>query len=330
MPELFGKCEGCRRFRIGIAHRREVRIRILLLFDNMEIRKAPVRHHSPEGNGAGAVQRGVYDGNIQSQVLCAVDRKGFDGVQIASVILFAQHDDAAVRQSLLVASVVEITEIIQAADLFHHTVGDGRAHLTAVLPVGLVSVIFLRVVGSGDVDAGNRSQLPDGPGKLGRRPEIRKYVDFDPRFCQNTGGKTGKLFRKMSWIMCDDDAFFHGLFAVFADKGCNTAGGASHRIIVHPGGSRSYNAAKPCRSERHVRFKAFAKFFVVLSDLKKLLMKRIRNRYIFEPVFIFFSVIHGNTSLRQIFRVVTALYHIPLQIPTNSDAYAELFRNFKR
>ena len=190
--KLFTESECLGVFRVRISDRGKVGIRILLFFHDVEVPEASLLHHLREGDGACAVQRGVDDRDRQIQLVTLMDRELLYHIQIETVFLLAEKRDLPFDNQCIVLGIVNVAvcEIVQGVDLLCHAVRHIRADLAAVLPVDLVSVVFLRIVGSGNVDAGHGLEDTDQAGKLRGRTKRRERVDADPGSGKDTGSQT--------------------------------------------------------------------------------------------------------------------------------------------
>ena len=180
LPEFFRQGKGFRILRIGVGHRREIRIRVLLLCHDVKTGEPPRCRHLHHGYAPGAVQRGVDDRHRQVQLLIRALRKRKDIGQIAAIHLLSQHGDQPPPLRLFQRDPPERVEHVKFFDPVQHPVGDFSRDLCAVLPVDLISVIFPGVMACGHIDARHRAQFPDRIGELRRGPQGGKQVHPDP------------------------------------------------------------------------------------------------------------------------------------------------------
>ena len=177
-------------------------------------------------------------------------------------------------------------------DLFRHAVRNLRADLAAVGPIDLVAVVVLRIVGGGDVDAGNRADLADQESQFGRRPEIRENKGRNAVLRQDHSGQFRELMGKMSGIVGDDDAFVLFSRRFFQNELRDAFRRPADRIVIHTHRARADLAAQTRCAEDHVRDKTFLKLFLIALKRQKFFMKRIAFGKRFQPDPVSLLIIH--------------------------------------
>ena len=165
----------------------------MLFRHNVKVCKTPVGHHLAEGNSPRTIKRRVDNRECQIQFLAAVNCDRLNLVKVHAVIFRAENRDHPILLQGFDIPAAHTVKIIHLLDFRHHAVRHIGADLAAVLPVGLVTVVLLRIVGGRDVDARDRPKLPDQVGQLRGRSEIRKCIDPDPSLCEDASCQLGEF-----------------------------------------------------------------------------------------------------------------------------------------
>ena len=118
----------------------------MLFRHDMEACKAPVGHHLAEGDSPRAIKRRVDDRKGQIKLLAAVNCNRFNLVKVHAVIFRAENRDHPILLQGFDIPAAHTVKIIHLLDFRHHSVRHGGADLASVLPVGLVTVVLLRIV----------------------------------------------------------------------------------------------------------------------------------------------------------------------------------------
>src|SRR5690606_27121462 len=111
--------------------------------------------------------------------------------------------------------------------------GVGRGHdLGAVAEVHLVAVVPGRVVAGGDLDPGDRAEVPDREGEDGGRQRAGQDGRPQAGAGHHGGGVARELRRLVAGVVADDDET--AVVALPAQVRGETGGGADHDRAVHP------------------------------------------------------------------------------------------------
>ena len=171
--------------RIRIAHCSELRIRVLLLGNNIKILVTEIRRQLLHRDASRAVERSIDDRDRPVDLVIRALSHGHNVVEVRKVHLLAQHPDFSLLDGLFQRNPLKAVKEIKSQDLFEHSVGDLSGDLRAVHPVYFISVVFLRIVAGCHVDAAQCREASDGKRQLGRRTERREQVRLDPVSCQD-------------------------------------------------------------------------------------------------------------------------------------------------
>ena len=162
LSEFFRQFKSFRVFRIRITDCGKLRIRHLLLGNDVEPRVPHLLHNRADRNRAGAVERSVHDADGAVQLRGRMLAHALHVIKIGAVHLIADHDDKAFLLRLIQRHFLKFIEEIQLLDFLQHTVRNSTRNLRAVRPVHLVPVILLRVMARCHVYAGYRAEFPYG------------------------------------------------------------------------------------------------------------------------------------------------------------------------
>ena len=126
------------------------------------------------------MERCEYDLHVLCHLIdvLASNRSLHDLADVCLIHLIAENLNKAFSQSLIIVHCLYVLEDIYLCYFGRYNVCMLRSELRAVCPVCLVSVVFLRIVASCDVDACDRTGLSDCKRKLRCRTHIVEDVGF--------------------------------------------------------------------------------------------------------------------------------------------------------
>ena len=213
-------------------------------------------------------------------------------IDILSIIAFIQNNDHSVFDSFFVFGFPDSGELIDLFDLLQHAVSDGRTDLAAVLPVGFISVVVLRIVGCSDIDTGDGMQKTDRISQLRSGPQGRIDIGLDPVGSQYACGKQTEFSGFMTAVMSDDDASVHGLLAIALDEIGYALRCSANHVDIHTVGSGFQFASQSGRTESDVLIESLFDLLLISGKTRQLRMKRIVVVHPFQPFPIFFFCVH--------------------------------------
>ena len=198
---------------------------------------------------AAAVERGVDD--LEVAVFLAQLRAEAQGEQVGEVFLVhvgAHRLDLAAAQASLEFHHGRVGDL---GHFGHDVLVDGRCHLAAVGPADLVAVVFLRVVGGGDHDAGHGALQAHRVAHFGRRADVVENIDVDAVGGQDVGRDAGKFLAVVAGVVGDDHLGVI-VVAVGQDVVREALGGHADRVAVHAVGAHAHDAAEAAGAELEV------------------------------------------------------------------------------
>ena len=205
-----------------------------------------------EGHGDEAHTRTVDRSVDDLHVVVALDCVGRkrDRSQIADVAFV--HLSADDLDERLVALKVDVR---YAADLVH--LSDGvlvvrSDHLRAVVPIGLVAVVLLRVMRSGDDDAALAAEVTDGIRRLGCRPEGVEEVDFNTIGGEDVSRDLGEAAAVVTAVVADDDLDLLQVCELLLEVVREALRGGADGVDVHAVRPRAHDAAQPAGAKLEV------------------------------------------------------------------------------
>ena len=283
---------------VGLGNGGEVAVNDHLLGNGVEVLKTNALHHLGHQLVTRAVQRGVDNGKIVRNCL---DRVGIDCLRhyllkILFIGLLAQHDNQAVGKSLVKVSQLDVLENVQCLHGCADRVRMLGGQLCAILPVCLVAVVFLGVVGSGDVNARYTAVFAQREGKLGGGAQIVKEVGLDACCSQYLCGGLGKESGIVAAVVCDSNAVCRATLG--KDQIGKTLGCVCYRVNVHGVHTGLHIAAQACRAKGEVRGKAQTDFTVVVGNGAQLSLLCLGKLVALQPTLVILHVLfHDAFSL---------------------------------
>ena len=138
-----------------------------------------------------SVKRGIHE--FQFRMTLAGFRGKHEGENVGKILLvhvLAHHLDGS---AFLLCLETHLGRIRNLGNLGYYILVHRRCNLRSVRPEHLVSVVFLRIVGSRHHDSGNGPLEPDGIAEFRCRPDVVEKEDMHPvcahDICSNLGEK---------------------------------------------------------------------------------------------------------------------------------------------
>ena len=232
---------------VGRDDGREVAVDDHLLGHDVDVLEAPRAQAQRDDDAARAVQGRIDDVQVllaQDDVL--VHHGLLDGRQVVIVHLAADDLD-----EVLVGHELHVLDLHLV-----HLVDDARVvrgqHLGAVVPVGLVSVVLLRVVRGRDVHAGLGAELADGKRDLGRGAQRLEEVGLDAVGREDVGHRLGEGARVVAAVVAHHDAQVLAAGEGLEDVVGEALRGHADDVLVHAVRARAHDAAQAARAELEV------------------------------------------------------------------------------
>ena len=125
----------------------------------------------------------------------------------------------------------------------------GREHLCAVVPIGLVTVVFLRVVAGCEDNAALAAEVADGKRHFRRGAHVVEEIHLDTVGRENVSGGFGEEAAVVAAVVPNDHLDFIEVLEVLVQIVGEALRGRAHRIDVHAVRARSHNAAQSARAE---------------------------------------------------------------------------------
>ena len=141
-----------------------------------------------------------------------------------------------------------------------HLVDDARIvrreHLSAIFPISLVAVVFLRVVAGRHVHACLCAKLTDGKADLGRGTKALEEIDLDSVGREDVGNGLSEETAIVAAVVTDYDRQSLLSGESLVNVICKALSGHADDVFVHAIGSSAHNAAQTARSELQTLIKS--------------------------------------------------------------------------
>ena len=175
-------------------------------------------------------------------------------VQIAAVHLLADEVDE--RRIALKADILDAHSRCR----LDNGLVVGRGHLRAVVPIGFVAVVFLRVVAGGDVHTRLTAQPTDGKRDLRRGAHIVKQIDADAVGRKDVGRRLGKLAAVVATVVTHHHRNLRQVGKTLQQVVGQSLRGQPHHIDVHAVGAHAHQSAQPTGAELKVLIESIDQF----------------------------------------------------------------------
>ena len=122
-------------------------------------------------------------------------------------------------------------------------------HLRTIVPISLVSVVFLRVVAGGENDTALTAEMTDGKRHFGSGTHVIEQVDLDAVGREDVGRSLSEETAVVAAIVSHHHCDLLQVLEVLVEIVGETLCGSSHGVNVHAIGSGSHDAAQTSRTE---------------------------------------------------------------------------------
>ena len=333
--QINGQIEAFLVLRVRVLDGREIAVdlHLLGLADNVLV--AQTAQDLGHQTVAGAVERRVDQLEVVCDLLNAVriDRDLDDLAEVRLVGLFVQNADHAALDRFVEIRGLNAGEDVGRRHFLCDYVRLGRGQLCAVLPVDLVAVVFLRVVGCGDVDARDAAVVTDCKGQLRGRAQLVEDQRLDAVRGEDARGLLCELGREVTGVVCDRNAAVHRLLTVRYDQLRKALRRLTDGKAVHAVEADAQNAAQACRAERQRRIKTALDLFFIVCNRLQLCVLLCAQCAALQPVLVFSHEIHvyhlsrylpRQARFRHLLKPLSKLYDICLSMQGD---FARIIKN---
>ena len=141
-----------------------------------------------------------------------------------------------------------------------------RNYLSAIAPVNFVSVVFFRVMRSGDDDSRVAVQVTDCKRQFGRRTQLVEQINLNSICRQYRSGNLCKFAAVVTAVVCYCATDSLSLVAECKQIVCQSLRSHSHGVAVHTVCSRPHNSAQSASAELQVLVEALVELFGVIFN----------------------------------------------------------------
>ena len=246
LGQLQTQAQSLKNLRVGIGAGGEIAVGILLLGDNGNVRNADVVKYPGDRHQAGAVQGRIHQLQPRGCAQAGTDRAGLDGIVQSFLAVLAHIGNEPLGLPFLEGHPGGAGENIGFLNLGVHHRGGIVRHLAAIGAVGLVAVVFGRIVRGGNHDTGVGMVIAGGKGQSGHGHQRVINAHFDAVGGQNAGGLPGKHVGIDPAVVGNGNRLTAPLGF---DPVGKTLGGLPHHINIHPVGARAQDSPEACGAE---------------------------------------------------------------------------------
>ena len=187
------------------------------------------------------------------------ERQGVDVLDVGSIHVFADDlDQVGIALELDVAHVLDGVDVVDDV----HIVGSDN--LCTVIPVGLVAVVYLRIVRGSDVHTALAAQATDGIAYLGSGARSLKQIDLDAVGAEDVGYRLGKQAAVVAHVMANDNRDLRQIFEILLQIVGKALGSAAHGVDVHAVAASTHDTAQSTGTKLENLVERFHKFGLVL------------------------------------------------------------------
>ena len=149
-----------------------------------------------------------------------------------------------------------------------HLVDDTRIvrsqYLCTIVPIGLVTIVFARIMAGRDIHTGLTTQFTDSKGYLGRGTQVVEQIDLDAVGREDVGRNFSKLTAVVTAVVSYDNRDLLQIGKVLVQVVGHALCSSAYSIDVHAVAARAHNAAQSARTKLEVLVEALNKFSLVL------------------------------------------------------------------
>ena len=152
-----------------------------------------------------------------------------------------------------------VHHVLEFRHAFLNRIRSGRTQLSAVISIHLESVVFPRIVGSGNHYTAGSSVMADSEREHRNRAQPIGEVYFYPFACQHPGRNFSKIFGMVPRIVTHDNPFFGSIRSL---KACRQSfSGGRNGVDVDSIGTGTHHCAKACRTKSKIFTESFRNIF---------------------------------------------------------------------
>ena len=225
---------------------REVTVDDHLLGHHMDVLEAPAAQSHRDDDAASTVHRRIDNVEVllaQDDVL--VDHSLLDSLDIVPVHLTADGDDEVFVTLELDVLNLNLVHLVDDALIMR------SQHLCSIVPVGLIAIVFARIVRCRHIDTSLTTKLTDGKRDLRRGTQTLEEIDLDAVSREDVSHTFGKHPAVITAVMTHDHSGLdvgEGFVDVVGKALC----GHAHDVLVHTVRACTHNAAQTTRTELQV------------------------------------------------------------------------------
>ena len=292
------KAQGQRLTNLGVGIRAsgEITVRILLLGHNGDIRNADIPQHAGDRHEARTVQRRIHQLQPRGFAQTRANALGLDVLIQRLDGVLADVLDAALLQRRVEIRQSDARKNIGGLHLGIDRVGGFAGHLAAVRPVGLIAVVFGRVVAGRHHDAGVAVQMARGKAERRNGHQLLVKIRLDAVACQHARGLPRKHVAFDAAVVGDGDAFFAALLVQII---CQTLRGLAHHIDVHAVRARTQHAAQARGAELQLHRETVLYLCVNALNAEQLGLQVLILQFGGKPPFIFLLIHQYAPAFRE-------------------------------
>ena len=292
------KAQGQRLTNLGVGIRAsgEITVRILLLGHNGDIRNADIPQHAGDRHEARTVQRRIHQLQPRGFAQTRANALGLDVLIQRLHGVLADVLDAALLQRRVEIRQSDARKNIGGLHLGIDRVGGFAGHLAAVRPVGLITVVFGRVVAGRHHDAGVAVQMARSKAERRNGHQLLVKIRLDAVACQHARGLPRKHVAFDAAVVGDGDAFFAALLVQII---CQTLRGLAHHIDVHAVRARTQHAAQARGAELQLHRETVLYLCVNALNAEQLGLQVLILQFGGKPPFIFLLIHQYAPAFRE-------------------------------
>ena len=289
--------KGLRILRVRILQSREIRIGILLLRNHINMLEAKLFQNSRHRNQACSMERCIDNADIIRHLPddLRMDDLLLEGFHVSVIDFSAEIDKKSLLRRFLLRHGLHLIVAGDRIDIRDDACVMRRCHLSAVLPVYLVAIVFRRIVACRDLYTGLASEIPKRKGFLRNRAKRVGKICLDS-VCRKAKCRLFRKFRThTAAVIGNGNALLR--ISVLIDVIGKALRRLTNGIDVHPVGACADHTAQSAGTKSEVLIKTILYFLLVITYRKQFFLGLLIKIRIAQPVIqlLRYSFQHGFT-----------------------------------
>ena len=247
--------KGFRIFRIRRNNCREISALYHLFGYTVHILKAPLFQGSRNEYPTCTMERSIDDAKVFLTLNhFRINGKGMDFIQIHLIYVLTDN-----LNQIFVAFELDVLNSHFVYLINNGCIVRGK-HLRTIIPIGLVTVVFFRVMACSQVDTALAAQMTDSKGNLRSGTQILKEINLDAVCRKNISRDLSELTTVVTAIVAHYYGNLFFIFETFVQIVSQSLGSSAYRINIHTVAACAHDTTQAACTKFQVFIKTLYQF----------------------------------------------------------------------